>query len=414
MNQPFVPNGAKVRSISELTREVKGLIEEGFPSVWVAGEVSNLARPSSGHMYLTLKDPEAQLRTVIYRGVSLRLRFDLRDGMDVIARGRLGVYMPRGEYQLLVEELHPKGIGALELAFQQLKEKLSRLGYFEPARKRPLPRYPRRVVLVTSPSGAAIRDMLEVLGRRWPALEVCVCPVRVQGDGAAREIADAVRFVNEIHRAGHLEVDVLIVGRGGGSLEDLWAFNEECVAHAIFRSQIPVVSGVGHETDLTICDLVADLRALTPTHAAAHVVPDREEVLRRLADCECRLRERVLRRLDRAKQCLDDLVGRVPFRLPLERVHREEQQLDDWQARLDRAARQRMAMAGERLESYAARLESLSPLNVLGRGYSLTRTEVGRVLVRSPEQVRTGDRLVTVVAHGQIISRVEESGPAAS
>src|SRR5712691_1243650 len=228
MNPPFVPEGVKVLSIGELTREVKGLIEGAHPrGVWVSGEVSNLARPSSGHLYLTLKDAESQLRSVIYRGVALRLRYDLKDGMQVIARGRLSVYVPRGEYQLQVDELHPKGIGALELAFQQLKEKLFGLGYFDKGRKQPLPRFPKRVALVTSPTGAAVRDMLEILGRRWPALEVWVCPVRVQGDGAADEIAAAIRLLNQLK-----DLDVIIVGRGGGSTEDLWAFNEECVAHA--------------------------------------------------------------------------------------------------------------------------------------------------------------------------------------
>src|SRR5262249_20049606 len=274
MSAPFVPQGVTVLSIGELTRQGKGLIEGEFPEIWVSGEVSNLGGPSSGHLYLTLKDSEAQLRTVIYRGIALRLKFDLKDGVEVIARGRLNVYVPRGEYQLSVEQLQPKGIGPLELAFQQLREKLFVKGYFDPKRKKRLPRFPRRVVLVTSPTGAAVRDMLEVLGRRWPAAEVWVCPVPVQGDGAGLKIAEAIGRLNRLR-----EIDVMIVGRGGGSLEDLWAFNEECVAQAIFASHIPVVSGVGHETDHTIADMVADVRALTPTEAAERVVPSRDELL---------------------------------------------------------------------------------------------------------------------------------------
>jgi exodeoxyribonuclease VII large subunit len=402
MDIPFIPEGEKVRTISELTREVKGLIEEGFPTVWVAGEVSNLARPSSGHLYLTLKDAGAQLRSVIYRGVALRLRFDLRDGQEVLVRGRLSVYVPRGEYQLQAEDVHAKGVGAAELALRQLKEKLFRLGYFTPERKKPLPRFPHRVALVTSPSGAAVRDMLEILARRWPATEVWVCPVRVQGDGAAEEIAAAIGRLNQC--AG---VDVLIVGRGGGSTEDLWAFNAECVARAIFNSRIPAVSAVGHEIDLTIADLVADRRALTPSEAAECVVPSREDLLEGLRTLEGQLRRRLEQRLEQARNRLSDLAGRRSLRLPLERVRDLERRLDDWAARCHRAARQRWTQLQERLAAQAARLETLSPLNVLGRGYSLTRRDVDQVVVRRPEQVQVGERLVTDVQHGRIFSRVE-------
>jgi exodeoxyribonuclease VII large subunit len=412
MNAPFVPPGVKVLSVAEVTRQVKDVVEGTFPSVWVAGEVSNLSRPSSGHLYLTLKDSDARLSTVIYRGIALRLKFDLRDGMEVIARGRLGVYLPQGIYQLMVEELQPRGIGPLELAFQQLREKLFVRGYFDPKRKKKLPRFPRRVVLITSPTGAAVRDMLETLGRRWPAAEVWVCPVPVQGDGAGLKIAEAVQRLNRVRG-----IDVLIVGRGGGSLEDLWPFNEECVAHAIFASRIPVVSGVGHETDLTIADLVADVRAETPTAAAVRVVPDRAEVLDGLRGLGSQLRLLLAQRLHRARQHLDDLARRRCFRAPLERVRDAERQLDDWSERLQRAVRARVQQAQQRLEAGAARLETLSPLNVLSRGYSLTRTEADRTVVRSPAQVRAGDRLVTTVQGGQIVSRVEppaETTPAAS
>src|SRR5262245_54917644 len=275
-------DGVKVLSVSALTQEIKGLLEDGFSSVWVTGEVSNVSRPPSGHLYLTLKDPQAQLPAVIYRGIALRLKFDLRNGQEVIVRGGLSVYPPHGKYQFVIEELQPKGIGALELAFRQLKERLFRLGYFAPERKKPLPRFPRRLALVTSPTGAAVRDMLGILSQRWAAVEIWVCPVRVQGDGAAEEVATAIGRLNQLAQAGVLPVDVMIVGRGGGSTEDLWAFNEECVARAIYLSAIPVVSAVGHEVDLTIADLVADCRALTPTEAATRVVPDLEEMLQYL------------------------------------------------------------------------------------------------------------------------------------
>ncbi len=402
MNAPLLPPADQVLSVGALTRLVKEKIEGEFPSVWVTGEVSNLRRPSSGHLYLKLKDSEACLSTVIYRGVSLRLKFDLRDGMEVIARGRLNVYVPHGEYQLSVEELQPKGIGPLELAFRQLKEKLSVRGYFNPKRKKRLPRFPRRVVLVTSPTGAAVRDMLEILGRRWPATEVWVCPVPVQGDGAGAKIAEAVSRLNRIR-----EIDVLIVGRGGGSLEDLWAFNEECVADALFASRIPVVSGVGHETDYTIADMVADVRAETPSAAAMRVVPDRAELAEGLRGTAGQLRVLLHQRLQRAKQQLAELSRRRCLRLPLERVRDEERRLDETGARLTRALRQRLVLARQRVEATAGRLENLSPLNVLARGYSLTRKEADGSVVRSPEQVRPGDRLVTTVQNGRIVSRAE-------
>jgi exodeoxyribonuclease VII large subunit len=405
----FVPEGVKVLTIGELTRQVKGVLEGTFPGVWVAGEVSNLKKHTSGHWYLTLKDAESQLETVIYRGVNLRLKFDLQNGMKVIACGKLIVYIPHGKYQLQVERVQPEGIGPLELALRQLKEKLFRLGYFDPRRKKPLPLYPRRVALVTSPTGAAVRDMVQILGRRWPSAEVWVCPVPVQGDGAAPRIAEAIRWLNRISGTGGSPVDVLIVGRGGGSLEDLWAFNEECVAQAIFGSRIPVVSGVGHEIDSTIADLVADLRAATPSEAAEKTVPDRLKVEQGLGALEKRLRTLAGRRLELAHAQLDRLARGRCFRQPLERIRDEERRLDDWSERLRRAIQQRLVQTQQRLQAEAARLATLSPLNVLARGYSLTRTETGQV-VRHPDQVHHGDRLVTTVQHGQIISRVEESG----
>jgi exodeoxyribonuclease VII large subunit len=409
-----IPTKAKVLSVGELTRAVKGLLEEAFVSVWVSGEISNLSRPSSGHIYLSLKDAEAQLRAVMFRGTALRLRFDPADGQHVIARGRLTVYPPRGDYQFVIEELQVKGLGAQEVALRQLKERLFRLGYFAPERKKPLPRFPRRLALLTSPSGAAVRDMLEILTQRWPAAEVWVCPVRVQGDGAAESIATALGVLNSLHRSGELPLDVAILGRGGGSAEDLWEFNAECLAHAIFASFIPVVSAVGHEIDLTIADLVADYRALTPSQAATAVTPNVTELWQGLLDIEARLRAALLGRVEQARQRLDDLASRRALRLPLERVHDQEQRLDDWSDRLRRAVRQRLTLAKERVEANTGRLESLSPLNVLSRGYSLTRREADQTVLRRAEQVQPGDRLVTTVQHGTIVSRVEEATPTGS
>jgi exodeoxyribonuclease VII large subunit len=411
MIAPQVPEGVTVLSVSELNQAVKEVMETGFPAVWVSGEVSNFTRHSSGHWYLTLKDAKSQLKTVVYRGVNLRLRFDLREGMEVIARGRLSVYTVRGDYQLAVEELHPKGIGAADLALRQSRDRLRKLGYFEPSRKQPLPKFPTRVALITSPTGAAVRDLVEILGRRWPAAEVVVRPTRVQGEGAAEDVALALRQLNALHKASTLPLDVIIIGRGGGSIEDLWAFNEEEVAHAVFASAVPVVSAVGHETDVTTADLVADVRATTPTHAATLATPDRMELIEALQGAGVRMQEVLRQRLTLARKRLDELAVRPALRRPLDRVRTLERQLDEWDGRLRRAVRARLQLLGERLTAVAGRLEGLSPLNVLARGYTLTRTETGPTLVRDASQVRPGDRLRTTLARGEVISRVEEVRP---
>ena len=269
----------RVLSVSELTGSIKALLEGEFPSVWVSGEISNFSRPGSGHCYLTLKDDAAQIRAVLWRSAASRVRFDLHDGLEVLCQGSLDVYAPRGSYQLVIEQIEPRGVGALEQALRKLRERLAAEGLFAAERKRPLPRFPRRIAFVTSPTGAAVRDFLEVIRRRWHGVHVLVVPVRVQGDGAAEEIAAGVALVNRLA----VEVDVLVVGRGGGSLEDLWAFNEEVVVRAIHASRIPVVSAVGHEIDVTLSDLVADVRALTPSEAAERIVPAAEEVRAYLA-----------------------------------------------------------------------------------------------------------------------------------
>jgi exodeoxyribonuclease VII large subunit len=408
MNSPFLPAGVKVLQVSELTQAIKGVLEEGFANFWVAGEISGCRRHESGHVYLTLKDEQAQIKAVLWRSVVPRLRFEPKNGLAVVARGRLDVYAPHGEYKLVIEQMFPQGIGALELAFQQLREKLFSQGYFEPRRKKPLPRMPRRIALVTSPTGAAVRDMLEVLFGRWPAAEVVVCPVRVQGDGAAAEIAAAVAHLNRLHAGGLLAIDVMIVGRGGGSLEDLWAFNEEILATAIFASGIPVVSAVGHETDVTLADLVADHRALTPTHAATAVVPDRQELLTGLRNAEGRLHECIRRAVERARERVVDLASRRVFRLPLDRIREHERRLDDWSDRLARAGRGREQRARERVESLATRLDGLSPLNILARGYSVTQDEKSAV-VRDAGSLRRGDKVTTRLHRGRIVCRVEEA-----
>jgi exodeoxyribonuclease VII large subunit len=331
------------------------------------------------------------------------MRFDLRDGMRVLMRGRLTLYEPRGEYQFNAEEVEPKGIGPLELAFRQLKEKLSAQGFFEPGRKKRLRPFPQRIGLVCSPTGSAVRDVLEVLARRWPSLEILLAPARVQGEVAAVEIAGAIGLLNRVHQ--RMPIDAIILARGGGSIEDLWPFNEELVARAIHRSVVPIVTGVGHEDDLTIADLVADRRALTPTEAAERVAPDRLEVARSLNDTAARLRALLLRNLDAAREQLAGLRGRPCFRRPTERVDELRRRVDELAARLQRAMQHRLTTTRQRLASVAARLDDLSPLKVLARGYSLTLCD-GRVL-RQADEVKPGDRLVTRLGAGVVRSTVE-------
>ncbi|HEV3342914.1 MAG TPA: exodeoxyribonuclease VII large subunit [Pirellulales bacterium] len=397
----------RVWSVSELTAQIKDLLEGQFQSVWVSGEISNFSRPQSGHCYFTLKDERAQIRAVLWRTAAMRLRFELEDGIEVVCQGDLDVYAPRGSYQLVVRQIEPKGIGALELALRKLKERLSAEGLFDPARKRPLPRFPRRVAFVTSPTGAAIRDFLEVLRRRFQGVDVLVVPTRVQGDGAAHEIAAAIGLVNRLHDP----VDCLVVGRGGGSLEDLWAFNEEPVVRAIHASRIPVVSAVGHEIDVTLADLVADVRALTPSEAAELVVPAADEIASLLRHHQKRLLLALRRRAGGSRTRLEWLAARRAFRKPFDLLHDLERRLDELSSRGDRAMRQRLALGRRHLDATTARLDSLSPLGVLGRGYSLTQRLGDGRLIRDAAQISPGDLLSTRFAQGQAISRVEEVKP---
>jgi exodeoxyribonuclease VII large subunit len=396
-------------SVSDLTAQLRELVEGCFPSVWVAGEISNFTRASSGHWYFTLKDSKAQLRAVMWRGFNLRIRFDPKDGLEVFARGKVSFYEQRGECQLVVEEIQPKGIGAAELALRQLKEKLLAQGYFDPRRKRPLPRFPKRVGIITSASGAAIRDMVELFAQRWPLTELIITPSRVQGEGAASEVAAAVRMLNHLHANGKLTLDAIILGRGGGSIEDLWAFNEEVIADAIFASEVPVVSAVGHEVDVTIADLVADHRAETPSAAVVALTPNRREMSSGFLELHARLSEAVNHRLQLARHRVEQLASRPAFRQPIQRIRDLEQRLDNSAERLNRVINQRVVQSSERIASLAARLESLSPLNVLTRGYSLTHKASGE-LVRSAVEVAPGELLRTRVAFGEIFSRVEEAG----
>jgi exodeoxyribonuclease VII large subunit len=401
-----LPPGTEILTVAEVNNVARTVLEEGFPSIWVTGEVSNFTRAASGHLYFTLKDANAELRAVMWRGMALRLKFDPTAGLHVLARGNLTVYQQKGTFQLVCAELYPKGEGALDLALRQLREKLFARGWFDAKRKKPLATFPRQIAVVTSPTGAAVRDMLETITRRWPSVEIVVVPVRVQGDGAGEEIAEAIRLLNRLRLAGRLSPDLMIVGRGGGSLEDLWAFNEEVVAQAIYESAIPVVSAVGHETDVTIADLVADQRAMTPTHAATAVVPDRLEMLAAVRDWHARLTGGLTRRLELARRRLAELAARRVLRLPLDRVRERERRLDEIAGRLHRAGRRRIDRGREKTDAVAARLHGVSPLNVLARGYSVTQNESGGV-IRDAAQARPGDRIRTRLHRGRLVSRVE-------
>jgi exodeoxyribonuclease VII large subunit len=382
----------------------------------VTGEVSNFARPQSGHCYLTLKDDRAQVRAVMWRGVAVRLRFDLQDGLEVICRGRLDVYAPRGSYQLIIEDILPRGMGALELALRQLREKLGREGLFDPARKRPLPPQVRRIAVVTSPTGAAIHDFLQVLGRRWRGADVLVAPVRVQGEGAAAEIAAAIETINRLNERAEQRgtappfrpIDCLVVTRGGGSMEDLWAFNEEPVVRAIAASRIPVISAVGHEIDVTLSDLAADVRALTPSEAAELVAPAAEELVAQLRQLQQRLAAALRGRAESARARFDAVARHTLFRRPYQRIFELARRLDELDARALRAVRGRMRFARQHIDTAAGRLESLSPLAVLGRGYSLTQRTADGQIIRAATELSPGQQITTRFAQGQAISRVDQ------
>jgi exodeoxyribonuclease VII large subunit len=390
-------------SVSEVTARVKQQLETRFADVWVAGEVSNLTRASSGHVYLSLKDDAALLRAVIWRGTATQLAIDPADGLQVVCHGRIEVYPPRGTYQLTIDRLHALGTGALEAQLRRLRDALDREGLFAPARKRPIPAFPRRIALVTSPTGAAIADFLTALFARWKGSEVIVVPSRVQGAGAAEELAVALGVAARIAPA----VDVIALVRGGGSLEDLWAFNEEVLVRAVAASPIPVVSGVGHEIDVTLADLAADLRALTPTDAAARVSPDGPQVAAAVASLGLRLQAGLGRRVVLARERVVQLARSRLFADPARLVRDRRLALDQQALRLRRLAGAAVARGRERLAAAAGRLEAGSPLHLLARGWSVTTRAGDRAALKTVAGLAAGDGLETQLADGRIWSRVE-------
>lgn len=385
----------KIYSVSEITRQVRALLEDNFSDVWIEGEISNFRPAASGHFYFSLKDDQAQIRAVMFRGSNLQLRFRPENGLQAIAYGRVTVYEPRGEYQILVETLEPKGIGALQLAFEQLKKKLEAEGLFGEERKRPLPFMPRKIGIVTSPAGAVIRDMIHVLSKRFPNVSILLDPVSVQGDGAASEIAGALRRMGE-----RGDLDVLIVARGGGSLEDLWAFNEEEVARAIAASPIPVISAVGHETDFTIADFVADFRAPTPSAAAAAVVPIRDELLYSLGQKRRYLRQAMERKIENLFLLLKRWESY--FRDPGRRLTELFLRLDHLRERVESSMDHRIQMSREKLTGIRRHLDSLNPLAILERGYAVVTGEGSAQPLRRARDVKDGDRLKIRLYEGDL------------
>jgi exodeoxyribonuclease VII large subunit len=392
----------RVLSVAQLTRRIETALAESCSGVWVNGEISEVTRHGSGHIYLTLKDETAQIRGVIWRTTAIRLPFQLREGQHVLCGGDVEVYPPRGSYQLIIRLIEPLGLGAQQLALQQLKQKLAAEGLFDPRHKQPLPVLPRRIAFVTSPSGAAVRDFLQVASRRWRGIQLLVIPAKVQGDGAAEEIVRGIRAAHRLKQPP----DVLVVGRGGGSVEDLGCFNDERVARAIFASSIPVVSAVGHEIDVTLADLVADVRALTPSEAAERIVPAVDELKLGLTKLAQRLGGALRTQAASARHRLHALAARPVLRRPFDLIHDRAQQLDELTDRARRAAWRRLEQARRQTASLTAHLESLSPLGVLARGYSVTMRENGQV-VRGATDLVTGERLKTRLAQGEVFSRVE-------
>lgn len=433
-------------TVSELTSLVRVSLESDFSDVWLEGEISNLRAPGSGHLYCTLKDDSCQIRAVIFRSTVLRMRFGLEDGLHVIAHGRVTVYEPRGEYQIVLEYMEPKGRGSLQLAFEQLKQRLAAEGLFNQDRKRPLPSFPRSVGIVTSPTGAAIRDMITVLHRRFPILRIILAPVSVQGEGSSEQIAAAIRSLNE---CGH--VDVIIVGRGGGSLEDLWSFNTEHVVRAIASSSVPVVSAVGHETDVTLADFAADMRAPTPSAAAEAVVPVLSEVADRLGEWTARCSRAIRRRCDDDRRQIEFIraqLANVRFRVleemqyvdgaviqmrramhivlkeererihvlrhtvisesPAARVRHGLALVPQLFSRLEQVMRYRLNGSANQARSCLGHLHALSPLAILDRGYSIVEMVPSQDIIRDAHQVVVGQEVLARLAKGQLRCAVKD------
>lgn len=372
-------NGKYIYTVSQLTSSIKIVLEDSFQNIWIEGEVSNLDKPSSGHFYFTLKDDKSELKCVFFKSSNEKIKFEMKDGMQILCSGRISIYEKRGVYQLYVTKAEPKGVGALQLAFEQLKERLFKEGLFDKAHKKEIPLLPERIGIVTSTTGAAIRDILHVLDKRFSNIEVVINPVKVQGDGAGKEIASAIEEFNALKN-----VDVMIIGRGGGSLEDLWAFNEEIVARAIYNSEIPIISAVGHEIDWTISDFVADVRAPTPSVAAEIVVLKKSELLDRLDEIEKKI-----------------------MSFPADIVKGHEQRLDEIERSMVLRFKHYMELKEENFKLVSEKIELLSPLGILDRGYSISFKLPDRKIIKNSGVIKKGDLIETKVSKGSFKSKIE-------
>jgi exodeoxyribonuclease VII large subunit len=437
----------RIFSVTEINDQIKGLLEKTFPLIWIAGEISNYRKPASGHGYFTLKDARSQIAAVIFRAQMRNLKFDPEDGLSIVGLGRISVYEPRGTYQIILEYIEPKGIGALQIAYEQLKAKLATEGLFEQDRKKPLPFLPSRISVITSPTGAVIHDIIHVVTRRFPGIPIEIVPVKVQGDGSVEDIEKAFQLLNNRNTS-----DVIILARGGGSLEDLQPFNSERVARAIFLSRIPVVSAVGHETDFTIADFVADLRAPTPSAAAELVSPSRDELARRCSELTLKIASRTYRYIEQLQSRLSESIRRLIH--PRQRIQDSRMRLDEMFGRIIRIATTQLQQHRERLiwrtntllsaspknqirkshvmlqqynhnnfnylklilakdtagfRELVARLQALSPLAILSRGYSITRSMPDATVIRDANDVRVGQDLEILLAMGALLCTVKRT-----
>jgi len=391
-------------TVSQLTDLIKTSLEESFYDIWMEGEISNLRIPTSGHIYLTLKDKASQIRAIIFKSSARNIKFELKDGIHIICHGRITVYDPRGEYQIVIDTVEPQGIGALQLAFEQLKEKLLKEGLFDAKRKRPIPLLPRKIGIITSPTGAAIRDMLNIINRRFSNVHIIINPVPVQGEGAGIEIARAIEEMNEFE-----DIDVLIVGRGGGSLEDLWAFNEEVVARAIYNSKIPVISAVGHEIDFTIADFVADLRAPTPSAAAELVVKNKIDLMESLSYLFSRLKNGIKTLFDAKRSALREEIRAMKD--PATRINEYIQRIDDLSIRLTGSINRYLDGLKKRIGAEAGKLNALSPLAILSRGYSIAMKLPEMQIIKDVKEVQEGDEVNIRLHKGNLICVVSKRNP---
>lgn len=405
-----VQTSPRIFTVQELTRYIKQRLDEDnvLRDIHVRGELSNLSQPTSGHLFFTLKDEKSELQCVMFRSKNTS-GFIPEEGMKAVLRGYISVYEKRGRYQLYVEEIQEEGIGALYVAFEQLKRKLKEEGLFDVTHKKPIPRFPRRIGIITSPTGAAIRDILNIIRRRFPNVHVLLAPVAVQGDEAIPQIVNAIQLMNRVSdKQEQMKMDVLIVGRGGGSLEELWAFNEEEIARAIFSSVIPIISAVGHEIDFTIADFVADKRAATPSEAAEIVVPDKREIMVHLKTLETRIQQNVLKFIEWQRKRLENVEKSIVFRRPEERINQQREALDEIKRKLYAELSHRVALQKEKLKTFTGKLDVLSPLAMMERGYAICSRIPEGTTIKSVEDIEVGDRIKMILKDGKAVSEVKE------